>query len=352
MATCTSFSNTFSCKIPLDQWNQTAEGERVFWPVATLTNDNRLMINWMIDIYPKGINGYEKDDTRYVDVELRLLDLPPGLDQFQIEAAYRFRHRDCDWPMDMPNSRSYSRFHSSMYEKRLMWFEDSYEVGTVEDRAVDGILIVDLELRTFSSSKMKLKYSRSNDEIVKNFLNIDPGDGDVKFISEGREIPCHKFLLMTQSPVFKAMFEMNSMEKETNTVKIVDCTPDVVEEFVMYLYRGKLVSQAKPLELMFGLLNLAEKYQIKLLIDECVDVLMDIMDVNNVLKIYAVVDKLDLGSDVTNMIIDFMKDNIEVIVDKEDWSPFLSDFPSLMKDFVLNMSEALKQAKDFNGGNV
>ena len=82
------------------------------------------------------------------------------------------------------------------------------------------------------------------------------------------------------------------------------------------------------------------------------DVMMDIMDVNNVLKIYAVVDKLDLGSDVTDLIIDFMKNNIDVIVDKEDWSSFLSDFPSLMKDFVLNMSQALKQAKDLNGGDV
>merc|ERR1712192_106445 len=123
-----------------------------------------------------------------------------------------------------------------------------HEVGTVEDRAVDGFLTLEFEVRTDEASRMRFKSLRGNDAIVRNFLNIKPADGEVKLVSEGREIPCHKFLLMTQSPVFKAMFEMNSMEKETNTVKIVDCAPDAVEEFVMYPYRGTLLSGAKSLE--------------------------------------------------------------------------------------------------------
>ena len=106
------------------------------------------------------------------------------------------------------------------------------------------------------------------------------------------------------------------------------------------------MSSAKPLELMFGLLNLANKYQVDLLKAECVDVLMDMMDVDNVLRIFAVVDKIDPQSDVNDMVIDFVKKNLKVIVVKEDWFSFLSDYPSLATDFVLNMHQELNDRKD------
>jgi len=346
MAVCTSSSNIFAFKISLEDWNQTAEGHFLSLPFATSAPNQSLMkmIQWRLDIYPKGES--EREGTRYVDVYLVQEDLPHDLDigQFQVEAAFRFPPKDCDWPI---SARSFMRFHSSVFDNsNQVGFDMAYEVGVVEDRAVDGILTLEFEMRTFKAPWTKFKYSRGSEEIVRNFLRVNPADGDVKLISEGREIPCHKFLLMTQSPVFKAMFEMNSMEKETNTVKILDSSPDVVEELVKYLYEGTFLGGAKSVELMFGLLNLAEKYQIGLLTDECLDVLIDIMDVDNVLKIYAVIDKLDPGSNVTDLIIDFMKNNIDVIVDKEDWAPFLSDYPSLMKDFVLNITQALKQAKN------
>jgi len=347
MAVCTSSSNIFAFKISLEVWNQIPEGDYMSLPFATsaLNQSQMKMIQWRLDVYPKG--EAERDGTKYIEVYLVQEDPPTGLNigQFQIEAAFRFPSKGCDWPF---RARSFMGIHSSVLEKnhRNVLFGMTYEVGTVEDRAVDGILTLEFEMRTFEAPWSKFKYSRGSEEIVRNFLCVDSADGDVKLVSEGREIACHKFLLMTQSPVFKAMFEMNSKEKETNVVKIVDCSPDVVKEFVAYLYRGSLLKGDKTAELMFGLSNLAQKYQINLLIDECVDVLINIMDVNNVLKIYAVVDKLDLGINVADLIIDFMKNNIDVIVDKEDWSPFLSDYPSLMKEFVLNISQELKQAKN------
>ena len=193
---------------------------------------------------------------------------------------------------------------------------------------------------------MKFKSSGSKEEFLNNFQTIDSADGDVKLICETKEFHCHKFLLISQSPVFKAMFQMESKEKEQNVVNIVDCAPEVVEEFVRYLYKGVMLSSAKPLELMFGLLNLANKYQVDLLKAECVDVLMDMMDVDNVLRIFAVVDKIDPQSDVNDMVIDFVKKNLKVIVKKEDWFSFLSDYPSLATDFVLNMHQELNDRKD------
>ena len=84
-----------------------------------------------------------------------------------------------------------------------------------------------------------------------------------------------------------------------------------------------------------------------LLVDECLDVLMDMMDVNNILKIFAVVDKIDhLSGNASDLIIDFMKKNIKTIVEKEDWPSFTSDYTSLVKDFILNINEELNEIKD------
>ena len=138
------------------------------------------------------------------------------------------------------------------------------------------------------------------------------------------------------------MFEMDTKEKAENVVNITDATPEAVQGFVGFLYNGILQQGAlysKDLEHIFGLLNLANKYQVGLLLTCCMDTLIDIMDVDNVLKIFAVVDKFELGYAITGMVTDFMKENIKVIVFKEDWPAFASEFPSLLTNFVLHINE-------------
>jgi len=94
----------------------------------------------------------------------------------------------------------------------------------------------------------------------------------------------------------------------------------------------------------------------------CMDYLMDIMAVDNVLKIFVVVDRYKLGSHISNMVREFMKKNIAVLVDKEEWGDFVADL-SLVKDFILDINkeladtkEALKRAEgckyDFHGKNI
>jgi len=345
----TSSSNIFCWTISLEEWNKKAVGEFLSLRFVSNAPTGGKVIHWRLDIYPKGFKDLA-DGTRNIDLILGQLDLDVDPDYdlgpFQIETAYRIRHEDSYWPIDMFNSRSYYQFHSDVFKKSPSWewLRDSYQVGTVEDRAVDGLLTFEFEMRTYSAPRMKCKYSGSKHEMMnKTILSLDPEDGDVKLICEGKQFSCHKFLLTSQSPVFGAMFEMDSLENKKNEVVIVDSIPEAVEEFVLYLYRGWLIRMYNDLDLMFELLNLANKYQMDFLMNECLDGLMDMMNVNNVLKIFAVVDKI--GGSVTYLIIDFMKKNIKNIVDKEDWPAFTSDHPNLVKDFILNMNEELNEMK-------
>merc|ERR1719186_1874999 len=265
----------------------------------------------------------------------------------------------------MSRSISFLSFHSSRFKQDLYrWLEDSYEVGSVEDRAVDGFLTFEFEIRTYLAPKLKFQNTTDKQEFVNNFEEFH-FDGDVKIFCEDKEFRCHKLLLTSQSPVFKAMFDQeNSKESIENTVDIQDCTPEAVEDFLFFLYNAMLRSFRFPsanLELMFGLVHLSSKYQVGQLMPSCMDFLMDIMTVDNVLKILVVVDRYELGSPISSMVREFMKENIEVIVDKEEWGDFVAD-PSFVKDFILDINkelvdtkEALKKAEgcryDYHGKN-
>ena len=115
--------------------------------------------NGLFKIYPKGQSQLDS-----VDASLGTWDLHGDdyMAQFQIETAYRVKGSIVPGrgPLDMANSRSLSSFHSSMF-KQFSYYRlgDSYQVGTVEDRAVDGFLTLEFEIRTYLAPKMKFQFS-------------------------------------------------------------------------------------------------------------------------------------------------------------------------------------------------
>jgi len=344
---CTSSSDVFSWKISMEDWTKVGVGNALHLEFGTSVPPENRKILWSLDIFPKGIS--EEDQK---DIKVRMgVARHTRLYQIQIETAYRIRKSVTADPLDMSKSRSLYSIHSSMYkEYQYNWLGESYEVGTVEDRAVDGFLTFDFEIRTYLSPKMKFQFSVDKQSFVNNFGWFQLASGDVKIFCGGKEFSCHKMLLTSQSPVFKAMFDqVDSKESRENAVDIQDCTPEAVQEFLFFLYNAMLRPfrfTHADLELMFGLVHLSSKYKVELLMSSCKDVLMDIMDVNNILRIKVVVDKYQLGSLISDMVSGFMKKNITVIVDQEEWSDFITEYPTLVTDFILDMNNEMVEALD------
>ena len=65
---------------------------------------------------------------------------------------------------------------------------------------------------------------------------------DIKIQCEGQSFDCHIAILAGRSPVFKAMFQSNMKEKETQKVAIDDFTPNVVAEMLNFIYMGTVSS--------------------------------------------------------------------------------------------------------------
>ena len=174
--------------------------------------------------------------------------------------------------------------------------------------------------------------------IIKNFEDFS-SDGVVKLICDGREYSCHKLLLISQSPVFRAMFAQDCTENSGSSVSIQDCSPEAVQEFLFFLYHAKhSLAQftSGHLEFVFNLVHLASKYQVELLMASCKDVLLDIMNMDSVLKIKVLADKFPELKPITFMIVTFMKKNITEVVKKEDWVEFCVNNVSLLSEFISN----------------
>lgn len=72
---------------------------------------------------------------------------------------------------------------------------------------------------------------------------------------------------MARSPVFEAMLSHDMTEKNKGFIDVPDCDPEVMEEFLIYVYSGKVDQWNQ--DNAVGLYYLADKYNMLLLKEEC-----------------------------------------------------------------------------------
>ena len=63
---------------------------------------------------------------------------------------------------------------------------------------------------------------------------------DITFKVGDKHLRAHKALLVARSKVFLAMFENETKEKKENVVHIIDIEADIFEQFLRYIYTGKI----------------------------------------------------------------------------------------------------------------
>ena len=105
---------------------------------------------------------------------------------------------------------------------------------------------------------------------------------DVTIKCGGREFKAHKVILVSQSPVFRKMFEVDMKEKQNSIIEISDISPIVMSDLLDYVNTGNaphLSSLAKEL------LHVAIKYQLSRLLFMCEKELRKQLEVENVVEV-------------------------------------------------------------------
>jgi len=194
-------------------------------------------------------------------------------------------------------------------------------------------LLVEIKLNEAESSNSTK--SNSFGEEIKSIFNDDK-NSDVLVITGDQEFKCHKAILCARSEVFKNTLAHITVESNTNTIVLKETTVKAVEDMLKFIYSGDVPDDPKILTT--DLLNLANMYQLKPLVDACLKKLVDSLEVSSCISTLMLVD-----SSLREVIIMFIQCKAMEVVEEEDWDQLMDSFPDLAKELVKAIARATKE---------
>ena len=159
---------------------------------------------------------------------------------------------------------------------------------------------------------------------------------DFKIKCGGQTFDCHKLVLATRSPVFKAMFESNMRETSLNEVKIRDVQPNTITQMLHFIYTGTLKNGHITEEGAYDLLGTANKYNLDLLKNLCEEKLCESLNIGNSVR-YLVLSDMQQAYKLRGMSMEFVVKNMDLIVDTDVYK----DLMDTHKDLVLEITKLL-----------
>jgi len=162
-------------------------------------------------------------------------------------------------------------------------------------------------------------------------LLANPADmfSDLKLVCGLRrvELLCHTNILAARSPVFRAMFQHDTVEAQNKEVEMTDVEPEVVEEMLEYIYTGKTNSTGKEAELLAA----ADKYSLLELKHECEEALCSKTNIDTVLAMLVLADRHEAGK-LKDVCVKFLIENCHTVVRQPGWRQQLQPYPTLLAE--------------------
>ena len=162
--------------------------------------------------------------------------------------------------------------------------ENCYQSEDKEDELLEREWnAINNEFLKFKERGEKLEEQRTHHkQFIKDFDHCfdDKGNNhDVTLKCGEKLFYCHKYTLSLRSPVFKAMFQSNTMENANGLVEIEDIQQEAFSEFLNYIYTGSISLSFDK----YGkeLLAVADKYQVDKLKRACEKELISKLDAEN-----------------------------------------------------------------------
>lgn len=116
---------------------------------------------------------------------------------------------------------------------------------------------------------------------------------DVSLCSDNTEIPCHRNVLVSSSPYFRAMFCNNFMETQQTKIDLKDITSAILSTVIDYVYTG-LVSIS--VDVVLPLMQAASMLQYGRLFEACSSFLQEQLSPDNCLSMIRLSEILNCSS--------------------------------------------------------
>ena len=160
---------------------------------------------------------------------------------------------------------------------------------------------------------------------------------DFSILCKGKEFRCHASILAGRSKVFNAMFSHNTEEKRNKLITIEDFDSDVVHAMLKYIYSGQVKDLTK--EIVKGLLLAADKYNLMGLKDTCEATLCKTIGKDTVIDL-LILSNLCHANSLRSLALKFTADNLNVIMEQDDWYVKLEGCPELLADMLKEMAKS------------
>ncbi|KAK2390416.1 BTB/POZ domain-containing protein [Trifolium repens] len=139
-------------------------------------------------------------------------------------------------------------------------------------------------------------------------------------------IPAHKAVLVSRSPVFRAMLENDMEESRSGTIKIADVSYDALRAFVNYLYTAEAFLDN---QMACNLLVLAEKYQVKHLKAYCEKYLISKLNWEKAIVNFAFAHQHN-ANQLQDAALAVIMENMDNLTKNEDYTELVDSNPRLV----------------------
>nr|XP_042913119.1 TD and POZ domain-containing protein 3-like [Parasteatoda tepidariorum] len=152
----------------------------------------------------------------------------------------------------------------------------------------------------------------------------------------------HKLVLMTRSPVFKAMLGNDCLESNSKTIQITDIDASVIDKFLKYLYCSEISD--KSYDMVRNLYVLADKYAVDGLKEDCRDILEAELNEGTVCQLLEMSHLFTDGT-LKEKSVEFVKQHFSVVSKKPEWIKICKDHPEMASDVLRMVTSFLDQSK-------
>lgn len=139
-------------------------------------------------------------------------------------------------------------------------------------------------------------------------------------------VPAHRAVLMSRSPVFRAMLDNEMEESRSGTIKITDVSYDVLRAFVHYLYTADVLLDE---QMACDLLVLAEKYQVKHLKGFCERFMTSKVNSDNAVGSFAFAHRHNAKS-LLDAALSSIMENMGSLTGREEYKELVEKDPRLV----------------------
>ncbi|GMN55295.1 hypothetical protein TIFTF001_024410 [Ficus carica] len=154
-------------------------------------------------------------------------------------------------------------------------------------------------------------------------------------------IPAHKAVLVSRSPVFRAMLENEMEESLSGTIKINDASHEALFAFVNFLYTAEACLDE---DMACELLVLAEKYQVQHLKTFCENFLIPRLDWDNSITSYAFAQQHN-AKRLIEAALSVITNNMNKLTEREEYLELKAKDPRLVVEiYEAYLSKQIKGA--------